>query len=151
MPNKRDKTDKVIFKRTSLNDSSTAEALYIFCLMWSLGAALDEESREEFDIYVKELSNLTFKQNVEATEKIQTNQLPAGAIKAAEGSGIGEQTSSTLFDFYFDLRVASWISWSNYVNPYIPPRDGRFSSIFVETLDTKRNTWIVSTFATQKR
>lgn len=34
---------------------------------------------------------------------------------------------------------------------YTPPPDGRFSSIFVQTLDTVRNTWILDTFAKARR
>lgn len=66
------------FKKTILNEPSIAEALYIFCIMWSLGAVIEDSHRPDFDLYVKELSNLTFKQNVDANEQVSANQLPSG-------------------------------------------------------------------------
>ncbi|CAL6054637.1 Dynein_heavy chain [Hexamita inflata] len=138
------------FKKTILNEPSIAEALYIFCIMWSLGAVIEDSHRPDFDLYVKELSNLTFKQNVDANEQVSANQLPSGQIKAT-ANGLGEQQTSTLYDFYFDLKKQCWISWSNFVKLYVPPADKRFSSVFVETLDTVRTSWILDTFAKQKR
>lgn len=67
-------------KITILNDPVICEALYIFCLVWSLGACIDDLDKPEFDLYLKELSNLTFKQNVDISEMIGATQLPSGKI-----------------------------------------------------------------------
>lgn len=134
-----------------MNDPVICEALYIFCLVWSLGACIDDQDKPEFDLYLKELSNLTFKQNVDIAEMIGATQLPSGKIQSTRPNGLGEQQTSTLYDFYFDLRRQCWVTWSNFVCDYVPPPDGRFSSIFVQTQDTVRNTWIMDTFAKAKR
>lgn len=139
------------FQMTDLNDPTLCEGLFIFSLVWSLGACIADSDRIDFDMYLKELSNLTFKTNVEVNEYVSCSQLPQGAIKSSLVNGLGEQASSTLYDFYFDISKRSWVSWSNFIQPFQRPVDGRFSSTFVQTSDTVRNNFILDTFCQQRR
>ena len=43
------------------------------------------------------------------------------------------------------------MSWSNFIQPFQRPADGRFSSTFVQTSDTVRNSFILDTFCQQRR
>ena len=45
-----------VFLAPELEDKHDIEGVYIFCLVWSMGAALVKESRDRFDEFIKELS-----------------------------------------------------------------------------------------------
>lgn len=91
-------------KVTILNDPIVCEALYVFCIVWSLGACICDADKSEFDAYLKEISNMSFKQNVDISEMINSSMLPSGKITSSRGNGLGEQPTSMLYDFYYDLR-----------------------------------------------
>ena len=38
-----------------LDDPEAAESVFIFCVIWSIGGALVQASREKFDAFVKQL------------------------------------------------------------------------------------------------
>lgn len=78
-----------VFKLNSLNDPTVLEALFIFCLIWSIGAAVHENERSNIDTYIRELSGLPMKSGITTTDNIPAAQLPGGMITSAAPSGIG--------------------------------------------------------------
>ncbi|TNJ29738.1 IAD-1alpha dynein heavy chain [Giardia muris] len=139
------------FRFSSLTDPMIVEALFIFALVWSVGALVHEQDRTAFDMFLRELSGLPVKFGVGVQETVLASHLPGGAITASAGSTLGAQQASTLYDFYFDVKNGCWRPWSQFVRPYTPPPDGRFSSIVVATLDTVRNTWFLDTMVRNNR
>ena len=99
------------------------EAVFLWCIVWSFGAALVErsqcEDRSAFDAFLKRLSG----SGLVDGEKIPVTQLP----------------SNSLFDYNFDLETLQWTVWDQYLTPYSPPLSGKFSDIFVPTVDTIRS------------
>jgi dynein heavy chain, axonemal len=47
----------LLTKDTDVIEHRTVESVFIFAIMWSLGAALEEESRVLFDKYIKSISD----------------------------------------------------------------------------------------------
>ena len=94
----------VPFKMTILNDAVILEAFMLFCIVWSIGACVDEKERINFDSYLRELSGLPMKSGVATNEQVSASHFPGGIITSASTSGIGGQQQSTLYDYYFDLR-----------------------------------------------
>ena len=139
------------FRFSDLNDPMTLEALFIFTLVWSIGGLIHDQDRTNFDLYLRELSGLPLKSGISVAETISSSHLPGGMITASGGSTLGAQQTSTLYDFYFDLKHNYWCPWSQFVKPYTPPSDGRFSSIIVATLDTVRNSWLLDTMMRNDR
>eukprot|EP00702_Spironucleus_salmonicida_P008256 EST49547.1 Dynein heavy chain [Spironucleus salmonicida] len=134
------------YKASILNDPLILEALFLFCIIWSIGAGVDEHERGNLDSYLRELSGLPMKSGVATNETVSASHFPGGIITSASSSGIGGQQQSTLFDFYFDLRRQVWCPWSSFLLPYQPGPDRSFANIVVETQDTIRNTWVLDTF-----
>lgn len=60
--------------------------------------------------------------------------------------GIGD-----FYDKYYDLKKSNLVEWSDIVKAYEPPRDGRFSSILVPTVDTTRYAWLLEAIITAKK
>lgn len=103
-------------------DQQAIEALFIWCLIWSVGSCLIEKptikDRSEFDSLVKRISGLGLIDEV----KVPVSKLP----------------SRSLFDFNLDTTDWTWCAWSQYLTSYEPPNSGKFSEILVPTVDTVR-------------
>eukprot|EP00003_Mantamonas_plastica_P006673 TRINITY_DN1548_c0_g5_i2.p1 TRINITY_DN1548_c0_g5~~TRINITY_DN1548_c0_g5_i2.p1 ORF type:complete len:3052 (-),score=1213.08 TRINITY_DN1548_c0_g5_i2:66-8516(-) len=118
-----------------VTDPSSLEAVFIYCVMWSLGGALIDESRVKFDSFVKKVSDLVIVDNPDLT--VGTGQLPAAL--------------PTLFDYHFDPAINKWVPWNELVQPFMPPEDGKFSSVLVPTVDTVRYTKLLDTIMQTKQ
>ncbi|GFR93516.1 dynein heavy chain 10, axonemal, partial [Elysia marginata] len=109
---------------------SEVEALTLQAMVWSLGAALVEDSRVQFDTYLKYLAGM----NMVMDER---RLAPAGELPGTH----------TLYDYTFDVQKKKWIPWSNLVPAYIHDVDrkfyDKFYDILVPTVETVRSTWLL--------
>eukprot|EP01028_Stygiella_incarcerata_P003072 TRINITY_DN1583_c0_g3_i1.p1 TRINITY_DN1583_c0_g3~~TRINITY_DN1583_c0_g3_i1.p1 ORF type:complete len:4602 (-),score=1271.77 TRINITY_DN1583_c0_g3_i1:125-13930(-) len=105
------------------------EAVFIYCMMWSIGGVLVEEDRIRFDKFVKSHSGLLLMDNGENLDRhVGSGQLPE---------------RETLYEYIFNLEELRWVAWKSLVDAYTPPRNGKFASILVPTVDTVRTTWLL--------
>lgn len=90
------------------------ELWYLFCIIWSLGASVTDESRKKFDMFLRELEG----------------QFPS---------------KDTVYEYAVDKATKTWVPWEDRLaagwryNPSLP-----FYKIFVPTLDTIRNEFVLS-------
>jgi dynein heavy chain len=110
----------------NISEKPVIEACFFLAVTWSLGGALVQAARIEFDRFLKKLSGMPL---ADRGDSIGTGQLPNGL--------------PTLHDYMFDLNTRAWRPWTGGVDAYVPPADGKFSSIMVPTADTVRSTWLV--------
>eukprot|EP00965_Chrysotila_dentata_P111998 3703750-Pleurochrysis_carterae.AAC.2 len=110
----------------AITDKPLIEAIFILCLTWSLGGALVQPARVQFDTFLKKRAGLPL---VDRADEVGLGQLP--------------HKLPTLHDYLFDFEERKWRPWATAVPEYAPPADGKFSSIMVPTLDTVRSTWIL--------
>jgi dynein heavy chain len=100
-------------------DAEIVESVFVFCLVWSIGGALVEESRERFDAFVKAISN---------------RPVVASASKTHLPEGL-------LYDYAFPQEDARWVRWT--AAEYVPPVPFEFSRILVPTADTQRYRYLL--------
>jgi dynein heavy chain len=118
----------VVLVREDLMEARVMECMFIFSLIWSLGAALIEDSRVEFDRFIKRTSDWTLIENPELT--VGPGQLPA--------------TLPTLYEFFFDTMDLRWLPWSSKITGgFTRSPDQKFYQMLVPTVDTVRNTWLL--------
>ena len=117
----------ILTEERNITDPAVLESVFIFCLTWSIGGALLEECHEAFDKVVKKFAELPIIDNPNAS---------AGAGQIPAGVGL-------LYEYFFDADELKWVPWSAKVDEYVPPPDGKFSSIVVPTLDTTRTMQLV--------
>ncbi|KAK3588115.1 hypothetical protein CHS0354_012172 [Potamilus streckersoni] len=106
--------------------ASHLEKLFIFSLMWSLGALLELEDRSKMENFMlKHGSNLDF-------PKLSGDQ--------------------TIFEYLVDDK-GNWLHWSNRVEEYIYPNDSvpEYSSILVPNVDNVRSSFLIDTIAKQHK
>jgi dynein heavy chain len=94
--------------------------LFLFCLVWSLGASIDVKSRGEF-------SDALWKKIAEA-----------GIVDDLPPEG-------DMYDFCFDYVSGTWMPWKQVVQPYVVPEKSAYETIVVPTQDSIRLTHIVET------
>ncbi|XP_053363484.1 dynein axonemal heavy chain 7-like [Clarias gariepinus] len=127
---------------------SWLECIFVFCLVWSVGASCTEPGRVKFNALVRELLTgaLSKKtrdthgilEQVEAPSKQLTVPLPA------EGS---------VYDYYFIKKGAGkWELWVTQLKqaPMIP-RSAQFNEIIVPTVDTVRYTALMEMLITHQK
>ncbi|XP_053402509.1 dynein axonemal heavy chain 5-like isoform X4 [Mercenaria mercenaria] len=103
------------------------ERLYIFTLMWSIGAFLELDDRAKMEEFMR--NNEEF--------KLDLPELPA------EGE-------HTMFEYLVDDK-GQWAHWDTRVSDYVYPRDTtpEYSSILVPMVDNVRTTSLIDTIAKQ--
>jgi dynein heavy chain len=87
-------------------DPIDVEFMYLFSVVWSLGAALIGPSRAKFDEFIK---------------KCCRELLP---------------TDGLMFDFFYDLETHNWKKWQTLVPEYAEPSPFRFYEVMVPTTDS---------------
>ncbi|XP_066544073.1 dynein axonemal heavy chain 7 isoform X2 [Amia ocellicauda] len=127
---------------------SWLEGIFVFSLVWSVGASCPEDGRQKFDKLVREvldgpLSEETrtlfgILQHVEPPAKLLTVPLPA---------------DGTLYEYRFIKEgPGRWEMWTEALKsaPSIP-RDVQFNEIIVPTLDTVRYTALMELLITHQK
>ncbi|RUS75418.1 hypothetical protein EGW08_016829, partial [Elysia chlorotica] len=113
---------------------SDVECLMLQALVWSVGATLLEESRGQFDAYLKYMSGM----NLIMDEK---RLAPSGELPG----------TLTLYDYMFDTKLKKWIPWAHLVPAYVHEVDRKFYDILVPTVETVRSTWLLNLMVKIKR
>lgn len=99
------------------------EKLYIFALMWSVGALLELDGRAKMEVFLK-----------------QQGVLNLPPVKEGE----------TIFEYLVNDE-AEWSHWSSKVQEYLYPTDSvpEYASILVPNVDNVRTTFLMDTIAKQ--
>ena len=103
------------------------ERLYIFSLMWSIGALRELDERAKMEAWMRENTDL---------------DMP----KIEEGS------KDTIFEFKVD-ESGNWEHWSKHVEEYVYPKDSTpiYASILVPNVDNVRTDFLIHTIAKQSK
>ena len=99
-----------------INDG--ADSLFIFALIWSVGATTNSKGRKKFDSFLK----------------LTTDQLGLKCNLPKDG---------LLFDYLFDLNKQEWIPWMDTRSKYSFESNTSFADIIVPTQDSIRYTYFL--------
>uniref|UniRef100_A0A4W6EPS7 Dynein axonemal heavy chain 5 n=1 Tax=Lates calcarifer TaxID=8187 RepID=A0A4W6EPS7_LATCA len=104
------------------------ERLYVFALMWSIGALLELDDRRKMEIWLR------------GNDSIYLN-LP----------DIPLDSEDTMFDYHVTADGTHWIHWSTRVEEYVYPSEitPEYSSILVPNVDNVRTDFLIQTIAKQ--
>nr|XP_055066586.1 dynein axonemal heavy chain 5 [Misgurnus anguillicaudatus] len=103
------------------------ERLYVFALMWSVGALLELDDRMKLENWLRRHDNIRL-------------DLP----------DIPPNSEDTMFDFYV-TNDGQWVHWNSRVEEYVYPPDSTpdYSSILVPNVDNVRTDFLIQTVAKQ--
>ena len=85
-----------------------ADSLFVFALMWSVGATTDSKGRKKFDSFVK----------------LTVNQL---------GLKVNLPKQGVLYDYLFDLTKQEWVPWMDTAPKYVIDASRPYQDIIVPT------------------
>ena len=118
----------VLLTREDIVEARIIECIFIFSVVWSLGASLTEESRVLFDIFLKRISDWHIIENPEMIAG--AGQLP-GVLP-------------TLYEYFFDTNDVKWVPWSAKIPANsVKLSEQKFYQVLVPTVETVRSTWLL--------
>ncbi|XP_062846700.1 dynein axonemal heavy chain 8-like, partial [Trichomycterus rosablanca] len=106
--------------------SEHLERLFVFCMMWSLGALLELDDRDKMELFVRSHES---KLDLPPTEPGQT-----------------------MFEYMVNQN-GDWDHWSKYVVEYVYPTDSApdYTSILVPNVDNTRTSFLIEAIAKQRK
>nr|XP_054607993.1 dynein axonemal heavy chain 8 isoform X2 [Nothobranchius furzeri] len=107
-------------------ESKLLERLFVFCLMWSLGALLELEDRDKLEAYIR-----GHESNVDLPQT---------------------KPGETMFEYMVDEN-GEWCHWNSHVGEYVYPTDHipDYTSILVPNVDNTRTAFLLETIAKQHK
>lgn len=112
--------DSILDEDEPVQEIDAVEFIYIFCIVWSLGACLKPDARRKFEDFLRKISGRVF------------------------------PPSPLFDNYYDWKDSKNFIAWEKLVTEYIPPADRKFSKILVPTVDTKRFSYIIKQHINEK-
>eukprot|EP00966_Prymnesium_polylepis_P139511 3223659-Prymnesium_polylepis.1 len=111
--------------------------LFLFSLIWGVGATVDEEGRNKFDAFVRQLMRK------EVPEALSIPGAPQPIIPANMKISKPPPDKGTVFDVVLKMDTFNWAEWMTTVPAYVVPKGARFTDIFVQTEDSVQAGYIV--------
>jgi dynein heavy chain len=108
------------------------ERLYVFAIMWSVGAFLELDDRAHLQDYILNNSDANF--------RLDTPTIPVGS-------------EDTIFDYFVHEKTGAWTHWNTVVTEYVYPKDHdpEYASILVPNVDNVRTDFLIHTIAKQQK
>ena len=103
-------------------------SLFLFSVVWSVGASCDKGGRPQFDAFLRGIV------------------LEAG-LELAEGAMFPDTAS--VYEWCFDKETRTWVRWMQTIEEFKCNPDLPFSSIIVPTADTVRYTYLIDILLAQ--
>ncbi|KAI6065272.1 Dynein heavy chain 7, axonemal [Aix galericulata] len=130
-------TDETQFKAMNDHDVfSWLEGIFLFSLIWSVGATCKEDDRLKFDKVVREMLNGPISEQTREQYKL----LSSIDQHASKAFTVQFPTEGTIYDYRFVKKGAGiWEPWVETLKSAPPiPQDVMFNEIIVPTVDTVR-------------
>ncbi|KAM9486845.1 dynein axonemal heavy chain 7-like [Clarias gariepinus] len=127
---------------------SWLEGIFVFCLVWSVGASCTEPGRVKFDALVRELLTGALSEKTRTSHGILEHREPP-----SKQLTVPLPAEGTLYDYYFIKKGAGrWEMWIDQLKqaPRIT-KDAQFNEIIVPTADTVRYTTLMEMLTTHQK
>ncbi|EFJ27757.1 hypothetical protein SELMODRAFT_94851 [Selaginella moellendorffii] len=127
-------TDKVQSEKMDGNLKATwVDSIFLFALVWAVGACTDHADRPKFDVLLRKLiANQPpedYKQYIVAAARKVAQNFPDGKL---------------VYDFVFNKDRAKWVPWTDLVDETPPSPEADFARIIVSTADTVKYLFLVN-------
>jgi len=113
-------------------------SLFFFCLIWSLGASCDGDSRPKFSEYIWGVVNKEL--HAEVDKKMHEFHVPMPPCQDIEFPGL--EPGCNLYDFYYRLEEKRWVPWMETIPTYAVARNARYEEIVVPSMDSVRLVYV---------
>ena len=113
------------------------DAIFLFCLVWSIGSTGDVDGREIFNKFLRELVVDVIPEGFdlfvpEVHEKLKFPMFPSG-----------ESGEFDVYDFVFDKPTCKWKNWVETIIPLEIAENASFDQLIIPTKDQQRYTFLL--------
>uniref|UniRef100_A0A2K6A2H9 Dynein axonemal heavy chain 7 n=1 Tax=Mandrillus leucophaeus TaxID=9568 RepID=A0A2K6A2H9_MANLE len=145
-----DFADEVKLKERSDRETySLLEGIFLFSLIWSIGASCTDDDRLKFNKILRELMEGAISERTRNTFKLQsgTEQTSSKALT------VTFPEKGTIYDYQFVTEgIGKWEPWIKKLKDAPPiPKDVMFNEIIVPTLDTIRYSALMELLTTHQK
>uniref|UniRef100_A0A2K6B1B9 Dynein axonemal heavy chain 7 n=1 Tax=Macaca nemestrina TaxID=9545 RepID=A0A2K6B1B9_MACNE len=145
-----DFADEVKLKERSDRETySLLEGIFLFSLIWSIGASCTDDDRLKFNKILRELMEGPISERTRNTFKLQsgTEQTSSKALT------VTFPEKGTIYDYQFVTEgIGKWEPWIKKLKDAPPiPKDVMFNEIIVPTLDTIRYSALMELLTTHQK
>ena len=121
------------------------QGLFLFSLIWGVGATVDDASRTKFDVFFKQLLKKEVPEILTLIPGAPQPVFPAD-VKLTKAPPVDK---GTVYDCVFDMTKGfAWIEWTKTVPEYAVPKGAKFQDIFVTTIDSVQASYVIDTLVT---
>ncbi|MEW5317509.1 MAG: hypothetical protein WDW38_008798 [Sanguina aurantia] len=125
------------------------ECLFVFSLVWSLGASTEGEGRAKFSTFLRKLLEQQVDRKIDRTDF----DLGPGLEILDPGFklSLNIPKEGSVYDYVFDKVKANWKPWMETVNVGDVPESALFNEIIITTIDTVRYSFLLQLLVTHGR
>ncbi|KAH7827931.1 dynein haevy chain 8, inner dynein arm 4 [Monocercomonoides exilis] len=115
--------------------------IFIFALVWSVGATTNVEGRKSFNEFLMTLIRENHPDLLDTTLEQPTDAQP---MKGSLSPNPKIPAIYTLYDFVYNQKEKVWIPWMDTIDEYVIKPKTAFTEMIVPTVDSVRNTHIIN-------
>eukprot|EP00958_Prasinococcus_capsulatus_P016076 scaffold1766_cov401-Prasinococcus_capsulatus_cf.AAC.33 len=113
------------------------QALFVFSVIWSIGATCDEKGRQAFDVFFRQLLE---RREIEADLGPGLNiMIPSFSLQTS----LPDTDGTSVYDYVFDKTALKWTLWLDTVPVHAPNTSTMYHDIMIETVDTVRYSYLL--------
>lgn len=132
-----DQTGQGSFGLTEQTITLWLQGLFVFSLVWSLGAALSLEERARFDVMLREI--------------LSTPEQDRPSYVKTSGKSVALPDRLTVYDFVFERKATgSWAEWASKMTSPELGRDERPMDMIVPTAETVRMSYFLEMYLSHR-
>ena len=112
------------------------DSLFLFALVWSVGASVDQEGRVRFDATLRKL----------LIGDVPDELKPWMTSPARKVTQLIPEGEGSVYDFVFDKTTGKWTPWTKTAEDVPISEEAAYTDIIVPTVDTIRYTFSLTSF-----
>ena len=121
--------------------SKAIEGCFYFSLVWSVGASLNNDGRKRFEQFLRLMLTGEGAKTKEFDDFF--TKTPEYHVEPERRATHGIPDSNSIYDYFFDAKSGKWVNWFENQVVYRIPKDAKYNSIVVPTIDSIRNEWLI--------
>ena len=136
--------------------SQWVECMFLFSVVWSLGASTDTEGRALFSAFYRDLLQGRCAADVRSynAERFASRRPQLSFPSPADYSSSSSASDcKDVYEYVYNRRAGSgqWVNWMTVEPSYVIPEGAKFHELIVPTVDTVRTNWLLTLLITHRQ
>jgi dynein heavy chain len=131
--------------------SQWIESMFVFSVIWSIGASTDADGRAKFSQFLRDTTTGKPHDDILSFDR---EKFAARRLKAAfPVPDDRKEETKDVYEFMYNRKSSTgqWVNWMSIEPPYKIADGAQFHSLIVPTIDTVRTNWIMDLLITHQK